>query len=176
MAQERKRRGRRAHLDDFQRSVSGEYIYTGKTHPFPAGGMTRRMFLARLWTLAGVMLAGGILAGCLPAAGVGDTPYVILPYVGSLLSAVSVVWLMCRLTGGGDPLPNYIYQKTVGQFALRGILTLTFSCAALAGEVLYLALHGPGDRLPGTLGFLLCQAAVAASALGWRWMTRRINW
>ena len=29
MAEEKKRRGRRAHLNDFYRDVSGNYIYTG---------------------------------------------------------------------------------------------------------------------------------------------------
>ena len=32
----KKRRGRRAYLEDFHQNVAGEYIYTGQTHAWKA--------------------------------------------------------------------------------------------------------------------------------------------
>ena len=54
MAEEKKRRGRRAHLNDFYRDVSGSYIYTGTCYvctaapPEPTSLLTRVLLLAAL--------------------------------------------------------------------------------------------------------------------------------
>lgn len=174
--EKRKRRGRRAYLDDFQRTATGEYVYTGKTHRYRDENLTRRQALTRLWALTAVMAGGVVAAGCLPAAGTFNTPYVILPYASSLLSAGSVVWLMCRLTAGGDPLPDYVHAATVKQFGPRGTLTLVFSAATVAGELLHLALNGAGDRLWATVGFLACEGLAAAGAALWRVATKKLDW
>ena len=176
MAGEKKRRGRRAYLEDFQKTASGEYVYTGKMHHFQEETLTRKQALTRLWALAAVMAAGAVAAGCLPAAGTFNTAYVILPYAGSLLSAGSVVWLMCRLTAGGNPLPDYVHAATVRQFALRGTLTLAFSAATVAGELIHLALNGAGERLWATVGFLACELLTAAGAVLWRIATKKLHW
>lgn len=176
MAGEKKRRGRRAYLDDFQPTASGGYVYTGKTHPFPQGRYTWRQAMARLWLLAGVMAGAALLGGCLPAAGTLNTPYVILPYAGSLVSAGSVVWLMGRLSHGDTPLPDYVYAATVGRFGRRGMLVLICAAATLVGEGIYLAGHGPGDLLPGTLAFLACEGLVLAAAAIWRRFAQNLHW
>lgn len=55
MAEEKKRRGRRAHLNDFYRDVSGNYIYTGTCYVCTASPQERTALLRRLWLLAAVM-------------------------------------------------------------------------------------------------------------------------
>ena len=53
MAEEKKRRGRRAHLNDFYRDVSGNYIYTGTCYVCNAAPQERTALLRRLWLLIG---------------------------------------------------------------------------------------------------------------------------
>ena len=122
------------------------------------------------------MAAAVVTAGCIPAAGPSHIPYVILPYLASLLAAASVVWLMCRLTAGGDPLPDYVHAATVKQFGLRGTLALVCSAAALVCEGIYLALNGAGDRLAGSIGFLVCEGVAALCALWWKISTQKLRW
>ena len=176
MEQEKKRRGRRAHLDDFQKTASGDYVYSGKLHPFKPGVYTRKQALLRLWLAAAGLAAALAAAGCIPVAGMRNTFYVILPYAASLLAAVSVVWLMCRLTAGGDPLRDYVYAATVAQFRLRSTVTAVLCAAALAGEGLCLALNGPEDTLAGSVVFLLCEAAGLALSLVWRSVAVKLDW
>ena len=90
MAEEKKRRGRRAYLEDFQKTATGEYVYTGKLHYYETQGLERRQALLRLWLLTGAIAAAVVVSGCVPAAGMSNTFYVLLPYAGALLSAASV--------------------------------------------------------------------------------------
>lgn len=176
MAGQRRGRGRRTHLDDFVPTADGGYRYTGQTHPYRDDRLTRRQALARLWALAAVQAGAVAAAGCLRAPGLANTPYVILPYVGSLLSAVGVLWLMGRLTAGGDPLPDYVYVATVGRFGARGMLALAGPAVSAGGEALYLALHGPGPGLAAAIGFLACQGLAAAAGGVWRAVGQNLRW
>ena len=55
MSDKKKRRGRRAYLEDFRRSASGEYIYQG-AHYARKGGLSRSGHLARLWPAGAVLI------------------------------------------------------------------------------------------------------------------------
>ena len=113
MAEEKKRRGRRAYLEDFQKTATGEYVYTGKLHYYETQGLERRQALLRLWLLTGAIAAAVVVSGCVPAAGMSNTFYVLLPYAGALLSAASVVWLpegtLCATTFIPLPWPRCGY-------------------------------------------------------------------
>lgn len=177
MAKGKKRRGRRAYLEDFQKTASGEYVYTGTLHHYPDGGrFSRAQALARLWAAAAAMAALALLGGFLPAAGMQNTFYVILPWAAGLVSVGSVVWLMCRLTAGGNPLRDYVHAATVGRFGVRG--GAVTACAALtaAGELLCLALQGAGGSLAASLVFLASQGLLFAAGLWWLRFTRRLEW
>lgn len=174
--EKKKRWNRRAYLDDFQKTATGEYAYTGILHYYQDEGMPRRKALTILWALTAVMALTVLTAGCVPAAGMQSTAYVVLPYAGALLSTASVVWLMCRLSAGGDPLRDYVYRATVRQFAPRSILTIVFAACALLGDVVYLILHGVDDRLAGTVVFLTCIALLLGAALAWKSVTKKLMW
>ena len=150
MAQEKKRRGRRAHLDDFQKTATGDYIYTGQLHPFKPGAFTRRQALLRLWLAAAGLAAVLVAAGCIPVAGMRNTFYVILPYAASLLAAASVVWLMCRLTAGGDPLTvvNNLSDFIFGLIRAVGIILLGWGVVQVG---LSFQSHDPSQRSQGFL-------------------------
>lgn len=105
-----------------------------------------------------------------------NTFYVLLPYAGGLLSVASVVWLMCRLAAGGDPLRHYVYTGTVAQMRVRGYLVLIFSALTLAGEAVFLILHGVGTVLAGTIVFLACQMICLGAALAWKSFVKKLSW
>lgn len=176
VAKERKRRGRRGYLEDFQKTASGEYIYKGVCHAYQEDGLSRKKALAVLWLLTVGMAASVVIGGCMPAAGLMDCWYVILPWGLCLVAIVSVVWLMGRLTAGGDPLRDYVYRATILQSGLRGNLTLILAAATIAGEAVYLFGSGFGGRVKETAVFLFCMLALLVCALLWRLIMRRLHW
>lgn len=168
---ERKRR-RRSYLEDFHETASGDYVYTGPTHPFQGTAQERRRALAALWGCAAPALACLVAAGCVPAAGLGGCPYVLLPYTAALLAGISVAWLMGRLTAGGESLRDYVYKATVGRFRVRGTLAAALCALTLAGEGLYLALNGAGERLAGTVWLCLLLTLALGMQVLWLRLAR----
>ncbi len=178
MADEKKKkpRGRRAYLEDFHPSVSGEYIYTGQTYDFQGGPEAQRKSQIRLG-FASVLTAAAAIAGCcVSAPGSADCIYVLLPCAGAMIASLTLAWAALKLLQSAVPLRQYVYKSTVQRFPLRIGLTALLSALALAGECLYAALH-KADGLGGGMAlYLICEAAVLGGALLCRRMTRAMVW
>ena len=69
MAEGKERRGRRDHLNDFYRDVSGNYVYTGTCYVCRAAEKERTALLRRVWLLTAVMAAAVVAGGCISAPG-----------------------------------------------------------------------------------------------------------
>ena len=169
---------RRAYLEDFQLNVAGEYVYTGKIHHFCAeDGLTRKRAMTVLWALALLMAALTVGSGCLPAAGMQNTFYVLIPYAGGLLSVVSVIWALARLSAEGEPVRDFIYKATIAQFRVRSTLAAAFTAATLVTEIIHLIIiRGAGVNWAGTIAFLVLQAVMLAAAIAWRGYALGLRW
>lgn len=168
------RRKRRAYLDQFTKNAAGEYIYEGGHYTFQDTGKSRKRALTELWLLVGGGTAMVLAGGCIPAPGVGSCPYVLVPYVAALIASFSCVWSLGQLTAGGDPMREYVYHDSVEKLPGRALATAVCALLALAGECLYLGLHG-GSLAFGLL-FLLLMAGGAAAVFWARRTISRLNW
>ena len=61
--------GRRAYLNDFHQTLSGEFVYEGALYTFEGTPRQRRMLYLRLAALGLVMSAAGVVCGCIYASG-----------------------------------------------------------------------------------------------------------
>ena len=177
MAEKKKRHfNRRAYLEDFHRSVSGEYVYDGATYSFSsANGMTRRQAIGVLWLFGGVLLAASVAQGCLPAESMLGCAYVLLPYGGMLVSAASAIWALARLSANRDPLREYIYKATVEALPGRSLFAFIFSVAALVGEGIFLFTHGFRDGGYSAILLVLMLFSLASAFLLLR-AARLLRW
>ena len=164
MAKDKKRRGRRAYLNDFERDLTGSYHYRGAHYRY-AGSLPRGRALARLWGLSLFTLAALLGAGLLDGPGLGRCFYVLIPYAAACVGAVSVVYTVGRLTANGDPLREYVLEQTARKLPVRGGLTRLLAALSAVGGVVFILSSGPNwERV---VFVLLCAAAFAAQlALG----------
>ena len=177
MAESKKKKiGRRAYLDDFQTSVSGEMIYCGAHYAYQGGGGERKGFLLKITALSAAAAVFSVLSGCVPAPGTLNCFYVLLPLLGSILSAVSVLWAAIRLIGGGETLREYVYTATVEELPLRTALCIGCAGLSILGELLFLLLNGAGGKVPGLLLFLLSQGSVLLASLFCRKTAAAAKW
>lgn len=177
MAEKKKRSGRRAYLDNFRRSASGEYIYTGDYYTYiNSGGKPRKRALAELWAPAAACAAASLASGCLSANGAGNCIYVLLPYILELALAASVVWGMAKLSSGGDPIREYVYEASVPKLPRRAAACAIFALAGLVGEGVFLLLHGFGGKTAATLVYLALKLAAASIAMVFRGNIKRFEW
>lgn len=154
------RKNKRAYLDDFEKDLNGNYQYRG-AHYYYKGTQPRGKALAGLWVLCG----GG--AACLLAAGfvhgaTAHAPFwLLLPYMAGLLAGVYVLYLLVRLTAGGDPLRAYIHEQTAQK--LPGVCLAAAVLAALTAAAQLVQLALGGQNLAARLLFAALQTVAAAA-------------
>ncbi len=167
---------RRQYLNDFPRTVGGEYVYTGG-FARPAAEPERyarwRRRLAALAAASAVFVLG---AGMLPAAGSAGCVYVALPFLALILCCFVKLWKTARLLMAGQTVREYVYEKTVP--ALPGwIAAEALSAAAvLLGEGVYLLRRGFEGRAAASIAFLVLAAAAAAADLLLLRVFRAMEW
>lgn len=172
MAKDKKQRGRRAYLNDFERDLTGSYQYRGGHYRY-AGSLPRGKALAGLWGLSVFTLAALLGAGMMDGPGLGRCGYVLIPYAAACVGAVSVVYTVGRLTANGDPLREYVLEQTVRKLPVRGGLTLILAALSAVGGAVFAVTGGPNwERV---VFVLLCAAAFAAQ-LALRRMMRDMDW
>ena len=151
---------RRSELEFFRRDAGGEFRYAGGYCRY-AGKPTRTRQLALLWTICGIGTLALIAAGCLSAPGMTGSTYVLIPYVAALIALCAGLWALGRLTLGGDPIRETdcaCAESAPRRLAAAGVLSLL----AMAGEGLYLLLHGTEEQ-PGAAA--ACMILLAASGI-----------
>ena len=176
MAESKKRRGRRDHLNDFYRDVSGNYVYTGTCYVCRAAEKERTALLRRVWLLTAVMAAAVVAGGCISAPGMSRCFYVLLPYAAEVGLTGSVVWAMTRWQAREYPMREYVYKATVRALPGRCLAEAVLAGAGIIAETVYLILSGSGGRGAMAAVYLLLKAVSLAAALFARYLVRQSVW
>lgn len=167
---EKKKRDKRGYLRDFKEKPDGSYVYTGKT--WHADKATRRRVLMKLWALQAVMLISVFLPGFVTTAGLLNTFYVIIPYVFWFISDLVLAYTLGSVTFGGNPLKDYIYERSVLQYAPRTVFPLAGAVLTAIALLVFLLRDGSGEG--EIVCFVCCGVQAAASFLANRSEMSRI--
>ncbi len=154
------RKNKRAYLDDFEKDLNGNYQYRGAHYRY-ADTQPRGKALAQLWALCGGGFACVLAAGLVPSATAYAPFWLLLPYMAGLLAAGYTLYLLVRLTAGGEPLRAYVYEQTVQK--LPGFCKITAVLAAITAAAQLVQLALGGQNLPARLLFTALQAAAGAA-------------
>ena len=160
----RKKKRRRAYLDDFQPDLNGNYVYRGRIYRWAAPERSFRQERRFLLAVTGAIAAGVIASGCTPAPGMNNCLYLLLPYIAELSGAFSLLCAMAQL-GRREELRAYVYDASVKPLPRRAVLTAAAAALVLLAHSVFLAVHGLSGRLAATLGFWAMQLAVGALSL-----------
>lgn len=154
------RKSKHAYLDDFEKDLNGNYQYRG-AHYYYKGTQPRGKALAGLWVLCGGGTACLLAAGFVHGATAHAPFWLLLPYMAGLLAGVYVLYLLVRLTAGGDPLRAYIHEQTAQK--LPGVCLAAAVLAALTAAAQLVQLALGGQNLAARLLFAALQTVAAAA-------------
>ena len=154
------RKNKHAYLDDFEKDLNGNYQYRG-AHYYYKGTQPRGKALAGLWVLCGCGAACLLAAGFVHGATAHAPFWLLLPYMAGLLAGVYVLYLLVRLTAGGDPLRAYIHEQTAQK--LPGVCLAAAVLAALTAVAQLVQLALGGQNLAARLLFAALQTVAAAA-------------
>lgn len=168
------RKKRQSRLSYYQRSASGEYIYTGSYMTYVEEGRSRRRLLTELWCMGAGALVCLLAGGFLPVESFTGCGYVLFPYMLALLASIAVLWQLGELTGGGEPIKTYVYEAAVPRIPRLSMLSVLGAVLCILGQIVRCVMNG-GCTI-GEILFLLLEAAGAALLLLFRRSIRRAHW
>ena len=172
----RKKSGRAARIESYVPTAGGGYRYIGKHYLFPEGQrLTYKRYMQMrlmLSILSGLAVIG---SGLINSPGMHNTFYVIIPFAGSFILTVAVLWSLCRAMYHGVPLKEYVYDATIVR--LKALTVVQGVCAVLtaAGETVFLILSAEKQPLLSLL-FAALQLLAAAAALAHRFISDKFIW
>lgn len=170
------RNKRHSKLEYFQRNAAGEYIYTGKHMSYVSAEKSRKRLLLELWGLGTAGTICLLLSGFLPLRSFRGCFYVLLPYMIALVAAISCLWTIGELTGGGDPLRQYVHDATVLKLPGRAMVSAVAALACISGEIVSCALNGADGEIGALIAFFLLLAVGAGAMVLLRRRIRGAVW
>ena len=90
MGEQHKKHSRREHLNDFHLNVAGEYVYDGALYACQNDDAKQRRSKRAVWGMAAILTVAVAAGGCIPAPGMQNCFYVLLPYLGEFLGGARV--------------------------------------------------------------------------------------
>ncbi len=178
-----KKSARRSYLDDYHRTASGEYIYTGAIYIFEAGEESRVKYKKTLWLLTAPMIVLAVIGGFLRVPGmvhmngVPSVPYIMIPYTAELILAVLANWGMASMNG--KTLREYTYKRTVLRLPKVYTIAMIAALIGLVGEIVFIAIFGTFGHTG--LAVLYCVFKIISAGLNYfaqkviknsRWLRR----
>lgn len=171
-------KGRRAKVNFFTQAEDGKYVYNGKLYIFQEGQRLTAKQAVRFRALcAAALFILAVVCGCLPVEGMKNTFYVILPYVGTLMASVSIVWAVIRMAYWGSELREYVYKATVKQLPVRCVLCAVMAGLALIGEAVFaFVLNSGGENTAVGLIFMALLVFVLILSIFLCQLEKELKW
>ena len=154
---EKKYKGRKAYLNDFQKNAKGEYEYQGNLYEWQGEKKEYLKYIGILLLCCVIMLTMLVLGTCLDAPGALNCIYVMFPTAIGLVFGISAAWGIGRLCFAEYPMRAYIYEATFHAIPFRSMGTMISIGITIVGEVVYLLFHGAENLLTGAVILLLAE-------------------
>ncbi len=145
-----------SYLNDYKKTAGGEYVYTGSVYHLAGNGARDRRLLAALSFLSAAVVIG---SGCVNAAGLSNTYYVILPYIGEAAAAFALCWNTVRLLAAGKQVKAYVRTALEKYLPPAALAMIVCSAAGLIASPVFLILNGTEGK-PFLCGLYLILKAV----------------
>ncbi|MBQ9228932.1 MAG: hypothetical protein IJ168_08905 [Eubacterium sp.] len=170
------RKNRWEYLNDFRKDESGKYEYTGSLYGFAGSEEARKRAYTKLWVLLAAAAAASVSSGCVSGAGLTNTFYVILPYIGEICALFALTWYHCKLLTKGDEVRGYIYQKTQPRMAPAAMILAFFAIAGLLTSVIFSVMTAFKDGVWQAAVYWVLKATAASLALCYRSLFAKLEW
>ncbi|MFU2433819.1 MAG: hypothetical protein ACM678_08150 [Clostridiales bacterium] len=176
MGEQHKKHNRREHLNDFHLNVAGEYVYDGALYACQSSEEKQHRIKRAVWGMAAILIVAVIAGGCIPAPGMQNCFYVLLPYLGEFLGAASVIWALAKLGMDWGTVREYNYKKSVAVLPVRTAVTAVFSLLGIVCELIFFFVNDHAGQTFFALLYVLLKLIALLSALVLRAEIMQAEW
>ena len=161
-----------SYLNDYKKTAGGEYVYTGSVYTLSDGKRYRRGLAALGFTAAALVVG----SGCVNAAGLSNTFYVILPYIGEVSAAFVLCYNTGRLLAAGPQVKAYVRTALEKYLPPAALALMIFPALSLIGSAVFLILNGTEGKPLLCALYLAAKAAILPLAILTRRHIRAMEW
>ncbi len=164
---QQKKSSRRSYLNEFQKDAAGTYQYSGAWIHYDTdeAGRSYAGWRTAILTCTVVMVVCIIAAGCIPAPGMQNGAYLLIPYMISVVAGALTVYAAGRLLIHGEKLREYVYDATAIKLPARAMVTAIASFLVGLMECVWIAQHGFAGAPVWFICLLLLELLSGGSAL-----------
>ena len=132
---------KKEYLNQYQAREDGGYTFTGAYYCFHGGSFKKRFVLLSVLLCAiGALI---IASGCLNSAGMRNSFYVIIPYIGEVSAFFALVWNSVKLFTKGERVKEYIYKSAYPRIPRAALATAMLAGVSVLCSVIFIILNGP---------------------------------
>lgn len=162
-----------SYLNDYKKTAGGEYVYTGSVYVLAGDGKRFCRLLAALSFSAAAAVVG---SGCVNAAGLSNTFYVILPYVGEVAAAFALCWNAVRLLAAGKQVKAYVRTALEKYLPPAALAMTVFPAISLICSGLFMILNGTEGKPVQCAVYLAAKAAIFVLGFFTRRHVKTLAW
>ena len=162
-----------SYLNDYKKTAGGEYVYTGSVYVLAGDGKRFRRLLAALSFSAAAAVVG---SGCVNAAGLSNTFYVILPYIGEVAGAFVLCYNVVRLLAAGKEVKAYVRTALEKYLPPAALALMIFPAISLIGSAVFMILNGPEGKPLLCALYLIAKAVILTLGFFTRRHIRSMAW
>ncbi|MBQ7371705.1 MAG: hypothetical protein IJW67_07475 [Blautia sp.] len=167
---------KRKYLKDFKPDEDGSYSYQGAVMHCTLTGEEYKKTLRSMLLIAILAMALVLAAGCLPHTGMEGCFYLLLPYAGTLVLLIRLVWNLGQLLYHGSEIREYIYKNTGERLPAQLLFGTILPLIGLAGVVYARARGTYQGSGAGAVLFVISLLAAAAGTQAIRLLGRQLAW
>ena len=126
--------------------------------------------------MVAILIVAVIAGGCIPAPGMQNCFYVLLPYLGEFLAAGSVIWALVKLGTDWSAVREYNYKQSVAVLPVRTAVTAVFSLLGIVCELIFFFVNDHAGQTFFALLYVLLKLTALLSALVLRAEIMQAEW
>ena len=160
-------------LDNFRPGADGRYVYTGDTYTLKGDRKKSYLIMSLLCAAIALLTVG---SGFINAAGMNNTFYVIIPYVGEIICMFVILWNSTRIIYAGQNVRAYIYEPCVPRVYSGALALSVFSLIALIGSVVFTVLHGFEGKTLQCIIYWVLKLVTVPFGIALNRFVRKLEW
>ena len=167
---------RKEYLKDYQQGADGKYTYSGKTYGLSGTDEDRKKSYLILVVIVAALTASVIGSGLIDAAGMVNTFYVIIPFIGEVCALFALWWYLAHLMMEGPKVRGYVFEKANGRIPPAALILIFFAVCGLVMSAVFQLFNGFEGKMMKCILYLVLKALNAGLAFLFRKYYNNLEW
>ena len=167
---------RKDYLKDYKQGASGNYEYGGKCYVYSGSNEERKKAYLTLVGLMVLLTASVISSGLIDAAGMVNTFYVIIPFIGEVSALFALWWCISKLLMEGEKIRGYIFENANNKIPPAALILIVFALVGLAMSAVFMIFNGFEGKMLKCFLYLILKVLNAALAFFVKKFYNNLEW